>query len=99
MNLLERILLSSPLANSIRHKRQLEKARPEIARWEVVSTNGIYLRDEYKWLEPLQSFVDSIADFGCWASEEWSTCSEPYALLWMSYVNRSFRKDRTLTTT
>lgn len=82
INLLERILLSSPLANSIRHKRQLEKARPEIARWEVVSTNGIYLRDEYKWLEPLQSFVDSIADFGCWASEEWSTCSEPYALLW-----------------
>jgi len=87
MDLIERALHSCPLAVSIRTRRYREKKRPEVERWQVVSTLGICLGYEYEWLKPLQSSVDSIADFGCWA-DEIRTCSEPYALLWTLNATR-----------
>lgn len=85
---IEQALWSVPEAVSIRKRREAEKERPEIMRWEVVnSTTGACLRYEYEWLRSLHSAIDSIADFGCWATEV-STCSEPYALLWTLEATR-----------
>jgi SAM-dependent methyltransferase len=86
-DLIKRALHSCPLAVRIKTKRYLEKKRPEVERWQVVSTRGICLGYEYEWLKPSQSSVDSIADFGCWA-DEIGTCSEPYALLWTLNATR-----------
>lgn len=78
---IERKLWSLPIAMSIRQHRKNEKAQPEIARWGLISIHGFSLRREHEWLAPFRSYVDSIADFGCWATEG-DICSEPFALLW-----------------
>ena len=79
--MIENELWLSSGAISIRQQRSIEKQRPEVMRWQLVSSSGVCLKFEYEWLKPLRSQVDSIADFGCWATET-RTCSEPYALLW-----------------
>ncbi len=68
----------SSLALRIRRKRASEKALPEVARWQVVGASKL----DYEWLAPLQPSVTNVVDFGCWASDMDTTCSEPYALLW-----------------
>jgi SAM-dependent methyltransferase len=79
----------SPPAEAIRQKRRAEKKLPEIARWKVAGgEDGVCLRYEYEWLKPLRSSVDSIADFGCWATTDAQTPSEPYSLLWTLEATR-----------
>jgi SAM-dependent methyltransferase len=73
---------------SIRQNRTAEKAQPEIVRWDLISTHGFSLSREYEWLAPLRSYVDSIADFGCWATAEGDICSESFALLWILNVSQ-----------
>lgn len=80
-------LRSLPRAASIGQKRKMEKTSPQVARWQVASSMGACLRYEYEWLKPLRSCVDSIVDFGCWATGN-GTCSEPYALLWTLEATR-----------
>lgn len=84
---IDRGLWSSPRAVSIRQQREMEETRPEVTRWQLVSSAGVCLKYEYEWLKPLRSQVESIADFGCWAIEA-GTCSEPYALLWTLEASR-----------
>ncbi len=85
---IERGLRSSRAGVSIRLKRKEERARPEVARWQVVSgPGGALLRRDFEWLKPLEPCVSSVADFGCWASEA-KTCSQPYALLWTLQATR-----------
>jgi SAM-dependent methyltransferase len=86
ISLIEHELQLLPKALSIRQRRTTEKARPEIQRWGVISGDAC-LRYEYEWLMPLRVQVESIADFGCWPSEE-GRCSEPYALLWTLEATR-----------
>lgn len=88
-----RALSSSRQASSIKMARQLERKRPDIERWGVVSSHGVCLVDDYRWLAPLRSTVTTIADFGCWASPG-GTCSEPYALLWTLGAERVFVADK-----
>lgn len=87
IRLIRRGLRSSRAAVSIRLKRKEERARPEVARWQVISSHGVSLRRDFEWVKSLQSRVYSIADFGCWASEA-KTCSQPYALLWTLEATR-----------
>lgn len=88
MSSMERELKSSRMARDIRQKRIMEKRCWEVTRWQEVSpTMGACLRYEYEWLKPLRSCVDSIVDFGCWATGN-GTCSEPYALLWTLEATR-----------
>jgi len=87
MNLIGKALHSCPQARSIKQRRYMERKRPEVERWQVVSTLGVCLGYEYEWLKPLQPYVDSIVDFGCWATEGF-TCSEPDALLWTLEATR-----------
>lgn len=81
IHLIRRELESCSTARSIWDKRQ----RPEVARWRVVQI-AKYM---YEWLEPLQPYVDSIADFGCW-----DTASEAIALLWILKAKRVVVVDR-----
>ncbi len=78
-------LQNFPPAVNIRQRRRTEKKLPESERWAVVGR--ACLRYEYEWLKPLRSQLESIADFGCWATEA-GTCSEPYALLWTLEASR-----------
>jgi SAM-dependent methyltransferase len=77
-------LHASERARLIRHRRSVEKASPESMRWHIVGGS----RSDYEWLAPLSPFVESIADFGCWATDEYATCAEPYALLWSLHATR-----------
>lgn len=77
-------LCASPEANSIKNRRNVEKARPESKRWGIVGAS----KSDYEWLKPLGPFVDAIVSFGCWASDTYQTCSEPYSLLWILDASR-----------
>lgn len=88
-----RALSSSREASSVRMAHQLERKEPDVARWGLVSSEGVCLVDEFRWLVPFRSFVTSIANFGCWASSG-DTCSEPYALLWTLAARRVIVLDR-----
>lgn len=88
IRLIEAGLQLSDPAVSIRLKRKEERARPEVARWQVVSSSeAALLRQDFEWLKPLRSCISSIADFGCSASEA-KTCSQSYALLWTLEATR-----------
>ena len=80
-------LYQVPVAKIIRERRRQEKAQPEFERWRVVNTNGVCLKYDYKWLTPLQESVETLVDFGCWATNG-GTCFEPYALLWTLQAKR-----------
>jgi SAM-dependent methyltransferase len=90
---IRRALSSNRRASSIRTRRQFEARQPGVERWRVVSSQGVCLVDDYRWLAPLRSTVTAVADFGCWASAG-DTCSEPYALLWTLGAERVVVIDR-----
>jgi len=87
ISLIDRKLWSLREAVTIWQMRKMEKTSPQVARWQVISSSGACLRYDYEWLKPLRPYVDSIVDFGCWATGE-GTCSEPYALLWTLEATR-----------
>ncbi len=82
----EQKLNSSAPASNIKEKRRRERCHPENIRWRIVG--HACLRYEYEWLSPLRSSVDSIINFGCWASDANSPNSEAYALLWTLEATR-----------
>jgi len=85
-SLIKAELQNFPRAVNTRQRRWTEKKLPESARWAVVGR--ACLRYKYEYLGPLQTSVDTIADFGCLATLEAQTCSEPYALLWTLNATR-----------
>ena len=48
IRLIERELRLSPKAVSIRQQRKAVKARPEVMRWQLVSSTGVCLEYEYE---------------------------------------------------
>jgi SAM-dependent methyltransferase len=68
------------LLTSIRQRRHRD---PEFKRRQVMDSAIGIVSCDYEWLKPLQPYVDSIADFGCW-----DTASEAIALRWILKATR-----------
>ena len=90
--LIENMLCNTQWAVNIREIRSRQKQLPEEIRWNIVGGNP--LRRDFEWLSVLEKFVKKLIVFGCWASDELTTCAESYALTWILEADKVFVVDK-----